>query len=75
MTTPKMKPKIYKILKAWEYALDDVGQEIELDDGAIRTAAAILLVGAARSDKDIETICSVLWSLWEENKDAVQGMQ
>ena len=76
MTIPeRRKERIYKILQSWQAATAELDAEIQIDHDEIRLAAAILLVGGAKSDKGVENLCGVLWAIWEEHKDAMQGMQ
>ena len=70
MTIDVNKKQVYEILAAWQDSLTDLDPKIE----AIYVAAMVLLIGYAKRDKDVEKLCSNLWLIWEEHRDAVQGM-
>lgn len=70
MTIDINKKQIHDILTAWQGSMVDLDPKVE----AIYVAAMVLLVGYAKRDRDIEKLCSNLWLIWEEHKDAVQGM-
>lgn len=70
MTIDVNKKQVYEILNAWENSLLDLNPKTE----AIYVAAMVLLIGYARRDKDVEKLCSNLWLLWEEQKDAMQSL-
>lgn len=65
------KDVIYTILQSWENATAELADLSIVENEHIRTAAAILLVGGARSDDDVERLCGILWTIWEDYKHAV----
>ena len=67
MTIDVNKKQVYEILSAWQGSLVDLNPKTE----AIYVAAMVLLVGYARRDSDMEKLCSNLWLIWEEHKDAM----